>query len=277
MKVAVLCDAETRPDTTGAFVAKAFETMGHTTGVFHPLKGIPTEADMYLVVDDGHRYEFTDLPITYWAIDTHLDYEHRLEMARQAETVFAAQKIGAGRLSQDLGREVKWLPLGCDMSIHGGQDVAKEYDICFNGTVNMDPIFKSRRLFLEVMFKQFKNYYFGQRHFKEATDKYSQSRIVLNHCINKDLNMRVFEVMASGSMLLTNEAGGQEELFAGSDGVYRDGKYFVTFKDTEDAIRKVKYYLAHEQLRKSIAKRGKKEAYKHTYGERIIEMTGAYV
>ena len=48
---------------------------------------------------------------------------------------------------------------------------------------------------------------------------YSASRIVFNRSIKDDVNMRVFEALASGSLLLTNDlaANGQAELFR--DGV----------------------------------------------------------
>jgi spore maturation protein CgeB len=57
-------------------------------------------------------------------------------------------------------------------------------------------------------------------------ETYSASRIVFNRSIRDDLNMRVFEALACGSMLLTNALppeSGQEELFV-------DGTHLATYR-----------------------------------------------
>ena len=96
---------------------------------------------------------------------------------------------------------------------------------------------------------------------------------MLNHGINNDINMRVFEAMASGSMLLTNEVDGQNLLL-------KNERHIVTYEDTEDAILKIRYYLKHSDERERIAKAGAIEARNHTYtkrAEKILAQVEALV
>jgi hypothetical protein len=80
-------------------------------------------------------------------------------------------------------------------------------------------------------------------------DLYGNSKIILNDCINDDLNWRVFEALASGAMLLTPRVSSETlELFP-------DGEALVTYEahNVEDAVRKIRYYLEHEEERRRIA------------------------
>jgi len=45
----------------------------------------------------------------------------------------------------------------------------------------------------------------GNRYYEQMAETYSASKIVFNCSLKKDVNMRVFEALASGSLLLTND------------------------------------------------------------------------
>ena len=73
--------------------------------------------------------------------------------------------------------------------------------------------------------------------------------------------MRVFEAVACGSMLMTNDLGdnGLGELF-------QDGVHLATYRDHEDLLDKLAFYLEREAIRERIAAAGRAEAIaKHTY------------
>lgn len=83
-------------------------------------------------------------------------------------------------------------------------------------------------------------------------DVYNSSKIILNDCLNDDLNWRVFEALASGALLLTPRVSAETlELFP-------DGECLVTYAphDAEDAVRKIQYYLEREDERLAIASQG---------------------
>ena len=80
--------------------------------------------------------------------------------------------------------------------------------------------------------------------------------------------MRVFEALACGSLLVTNELSenGQAELF-------RDGVHLATYCEHTDLLDKLAFYLAREATREKIAAAGRAEAIaRHTYGHRMEQI-----
>lgn len=201
-----------------------------------------------------------------WLSDTHLGYQHRLEVARhfQGENahVFCMQKRACEEFKLDGIVNPIWLPHAFEPLAYPKKNIVKKYDVCFVGHINS----QNRIDFLDRMFKEFPNFWFGQRLFEEAAEKFCQSKIVLNPPIKDDLNMRVFEALGTGSFLLTQDIPTIHELF-------EDGKHLVLYKNVEEAIAKAKYYLAHDEERKKIAEAGYQEAIaKHTYKHRMEKM-----
>jgi SAM-dependent methyltransferase len=118
---------------------------------------------------------------------------------------------------------------------------------------------------IDLIRKRFRNTFVGQRFFDDMARTYSASRIVFNRSIANDVNMRVFEALASGSLLMTNDlsTNGQAELF-------QDGIHLATYTHPEEMLDKIAYYLAHEPIRERIAAAGRQEAFaKHTYRHRM--------
>ena len=77
--------------------------------------------------------------------------------------------------------------------------------------------------------------------------------------------MRVFEALACGSLLLTNDLddNGQGDMF-------RDGTHLATYRDAHELMDKVGFYLARETVREQIAARGREEVLaKDTYRHRM--------
>ncbi|MDP6580884.1 MAG: glycosyltransferase [Vicinamibacterales bacterium] len=77
------------------------------------------------------------------------------------------------------------------------------------------------------------------------------------------LNMRVYEAMACGSLLLTDDKSDARTLF-------KEGTEVVTYRYSDDLGRKVRYYLTHETERAAIAAAGmEKVRQAHTYAARL--------
>jgi GT2 family glycosyltransferase/tetratricopeptide (TPR) repeat protein len=264
-RVAVIFDNTLRPDTTGTYCRRA---LGKLVDVEHFL---PNELsrlrhekfDLYLAIDDGLNYSIpADLhPLACWAIDTHMDFELRLGRAQRADFVFAAQRDGADRLRRQGISTAVWLPLACDPDIHGKQLVPKEHDVCFVGNVFPGP----REDLLNLIGRKFPSTFIGRRFFTEMAHKYSASRIVFNRSLSNDINMRVFEALASGSMLITNDLteNGQRELF-------QDGVHLATYASERELLSKLAHYLDHSEERERIADAGRQAVLKqHTYLHRM--------
>lgn len=80
------------------------------------------------------------------------------------------------------------------------------------------------------------------------------------------IKARVFEIPACGGLLLTGYAKGLERY-------YEIGKEIVVYKNEEEIPGIIRYYLAHEEERKSIAKAGyERTVREHTYEKRFEEI-----
>jgi hypothetical protein len=265
MRAALIFDNKARPETTGVYCRRA---LGQLVEGEHflprELARIPREGfDLYLNVDDGQEYRLpADLrPSAWWVIDTHLNLDWCLTKARDFDCVFAAQKDGAERLHGEGIASAAWLPLACDPELHARQGVEKESDVCFVGNVFPGP----RADLLDLIRKRFPSTFVGQRYFEEMARMYSASRIVFNRSIKNDVNMRVFEALASGSLLITNDIGdnGQAELF-------EDGVHLATYRSADELLDKIEFYLARQEVRERIAAAGRQAVLaRHTYRHRM--------
>mgnify|MGYP003664268846 CR=1 FL=1 len=107
----------------------------------------------------------------------------------------------------------------------------------------------------------------GQRLFEEAAEVYRKSRIVFNTSAKDDVNMRLFEVLATGSFLLT------EHVPSIADFGLVDGKHFISYIDLDDAIEKITYFLGTPDRREEVAKDGMEAVLAgHTYQHRAKEV-----
>src|SRR5207302_6229502 len=125
--------------------------------------------------------------------------------------VFAAQRDGAERLRAEGIESATWLPLACDPAIHRRHEVPRAYDVAFVGHIFPGP----RDELLQLIAREFPGHFIGRAFFDEMARIYSASRVVFNRSLCNDVNMRVFEAPACGSLLVTNDLAenGQDELF----------------------------------------------------------------
>ena len=65
------------------------------------------------------------------------------------------------------------------------------------------------------------------------------ANIVFNEAVNNDLNMRVFEALCSGRLLVTDEAPG-----SGLKDMFQDNKHLVIYNE-DNLIERIRYYLDH--------------------------------
>lgn len=101
---------------------------------------------------------------------------------------------------------------------------------------------------------------------REAPIIYKCAKINLNISLRSILTgipLRAFEIMGSGSFLLSNY---QEDFLE----FFTEGEDFAYYTDYEDLMNKTEYYLAHEKERQEIAENGKRKIKeKHTYRQRV--------
>jgi 2-polyprenyl-3-methyl-5-hydroxy-6-metoxy-1,4-benzoquinol methylase len=264
-RVAVIYDDSLRPETTGTYCLRALSELVEVVHVRPDGLDRLERAgfDLYLNVDDGLEYRLPpDLrPSAWWAIDTHIDFARCAARARDCDLVFAAQRDGAARLDAEGIAPAVWLPLACDPAVHRRHEVAKRHDVAFVGNVFPGP----RRALIDLLRTRYRSAFVGNAYFDEMAEIYSASRLVFNRSLLNDVNMRVFEALACGSLLLTDDLAdnGLAELF-------RDGVHLATYRDEQDLLDKAAYYLAREAVRERIAAAGRDAVLAgHTYRHRM--------
>lgn len=201
-------------------------------------------------------------PSVFWHSDTHLGYEWRLDKAKRTDFNFVCQKRALEDFTRDGVKNVIWMPHAVEPMAYPYLPSLKKYDICFIGHINSE----NRIEALDRMFKEFPNFFYGQRLFEEAAEKFCQSNIVFNISIKDDINMRCFEAMSTKSFLLTNRIPTLSELF-------EDGKHLVMYDSLDDAVEKARYYIEHHTERQRIAQAGFEEVRaKHTFVHRAKQV-----
>ena len=212
--------------------------------------------------------EALDCPSVAVFGDTHLhmlgNWEVWLSYAKVFDFVFVTFNKPHMRHFVEAGcRRVFWSPAACDAEAHGKIPADKIYPVSFvGGTSTLHP---DRVKLLQYLQKNGVDLYIDSRVLQDTALIFSRSKIVLNTTIADDLNMRVFEALASGSLVLTNRLSsesGLEELFV-------DRKHLVLY-DQANILDLIHYYLDHDEEREKIATAGYAEALgKHTYEHRV--------
>lgn len=223
--------------------------------------------ELYLWVESvpGHvpqNLSALGCPTACYLIDSHLSLERHLERAKQFDYVFIAQREYLSAF-QKVNPRTFWLPLACDPEIHCKFEGPKNFDVGFVGGVSSG----TKREELLKRLSEAVSLKYDRCFWDDMARLFSASRMVFNNAVRNDLNMRFFEVLSSGTLLLSDMAknSGQEILFS-------DGEDYACYheENLEDTAR---FYLANEELRERIAKRGQRLAHNaHTYKHRLEDL-----
>jgi hypothetical protein len=233
--------------------------------------------DLYLRLDDGDYS--VDIPShlrprAWWIADTHLKKPFRsiVRNSKSYDYRFCCQREGAQRLEGIINEKVHWLPPAADEAAANfivPPFNQRRWDVCFIGTLGK---FSLRRVMLEVIEENFPNNFIGQAPYEQLPYYYGHSRLTANYPINNDINMRFFEAMGAGGLVLSTpvKGNGFEELFT-------IGKHCDVFEGLpEEMVEKVKFYLANPQKSYAMAQEAFKHIQtKHTYRVRLKEMFNA--
>jgi hypothetical protein len=202
-------------------------------------------------------------------IDVHQQLDIRLAYARYFDHVFIAQPeyLEAFRA---LGHpSVHYLPLACDPAVHFKAGLTRDIDVGFVGKFGAEG--SEREQVLRAVLSSFATNDTSRGYSPaEMGEIYSRSKIVFNKSINRDLNMRFFEGLAAGALLVTDRIGN------GLADAAEEGIHYIGYDTAEEAIEKIRFYLEHDEERLAIAARGQTLAFeRHTYAARTETMLAA--
>ncbi|UCB56650.1 MAG: glycosyltransferase family 1 protein [Candidatus Omnitrophota bacterium] len=270
LKIALIFNHE-REDTTGGYFKRALEKTQHRIDHYwtRDAEGITKDYDLYLRIDHGdYKYDLPQhlKPQVFLAIDTHLKKPFRkiVKQARHYDFVMCVHRNSLKALKWR-GISAEWLPVACDPQIHKKLDIPKVYDIGFVGTKGKKSL---REKLLEALGQRYPKSFLDMAPYTQMSRIYSASKIGFNYSIRDDINMRMFEIMSCGALLITNrirEKGFQE--------LFEDRRHLVTYKNPKELFRLVDYYLEHEDQRRRIAECGRRLVIsEHTYEKRTQKM-----
>jgi spore maturation protein CgeB len=167
-----------------------------------------------------------------------------------------------------VGKNEYWLPLAADTDVYKPINTQLKHDVAFCGTFLVRDSQAERNKCLKALTnEQYKggiDFYIGRDYNEYACLKYNQSRMVFNMGIGNDINMRLFEAMASNVPVLYNHVDGLEDLG------FKPWEHYLPFTNEKDVLKAV--YLGinmHEGINEISNKAYKEVKEKHTYLHRV--------
>ncbi|MBC7390269.1 MAG: glycosyltransferase family 1 protein, partial [Opitutaceae bacterium] len=211
-----------------------------------------------------------NIPVACFQIDTNLAARQRAKASRPFDITFVFHP-GYENLFKKWGvTNTLLVPHAIEKHLFPYFLSEKKYEIGWVGRTDVNN-YKLRRQILPILCDRFKmNDPFRQYSQSEMIEVYSQSSIVVN--ISKDdflqdANIRCFEAMASGALLITHMPSELSEIG------FEEGKHFIGFIDSSDLVDKIEFYLLNNLLADKIAKEAKNLVLNnHTYNARALKI-----
>lgn len=248
------------PGTTASYIERAILGRDDIEMFRYGENRLPC-ADIYLNIEPCEMIlRYPGRKVAYWEIDNHIHRGNDFAKYGLVDYLFLAQCTWDDYYPM---KNKFWVPLAADPNIHKNYEDEKiEYDIGFLGNDN----YPYRRYLLEEMSKKYKVLWSTAKPREEYARKLSQCKLLFNCAMDNDVNMRFFEAISMGKLLLTDHVNGQNKLF-------NDGKEYVTYGDWSDLDKKIEYYLSHPIEAEKIGQAGRAHLVKeHTYDDRLQQM-----
>lgn len=170
----------------------------------------------------------------------------------------------------NLPEELKsvWIPHGVNIDIFYDRGLPKEYDVmAVFGLVSY--VYPNRPLVQDLIRDLIGvktltgDWRTGIKHFEYAEAINKSKIFVCSNGINNQVLMKYYEIMASGTFLLTNLPNDYKQFG------FKPGEHFGTWKDLTDLKNKIYYWLEHDEEREKIARQGK-EFVREEYSTTVI-------
>lgn len=200
------------------------------------------------------------VPSCYWEIDNHVIMGNDIHFYANTDIVLLAQKFFAPHYEQF---KTEWVPLAADPTVHKNYDdeeIKYQIGLIGNGT------YPERRKLLNKLATKYKVLTGEAKPGEEYSRKLNSCEIVFNRSMNADVNMRVFEALSCGRLLITDIIPTQDELF-------EEGVHYVGYKNGTELMEKVDYYLKNPEKASKIALEGQKHVHlNHNYDIRLCQI-----
>jgi len=160
-----------------------------------------------------------------------------------------------------------FIPHAIEASHYSDEEPSRVFDIGWVGQTS-GPLYRTRERLLPVLSRAFKMNDWRSRYEPEEMARiYRQSKIVVNIARDdfpQDANLRVFEAMAAGALLLTTLPTELAQIG------FEDGVHFAGFREEAEILPLVRKYLLEESVRRRIAEAARhKVLSEHSYDRRV--------
>ena len=179
--------------------------------------------------------------------------DSRIRWAMLFDHVFVWQPRFVSMFQKAGHPSVFLLPHAVEGRLFSGMETDRCFDLGWVGHIG-PPWYARRNRIIPKLAARFQMNDFRRRYSKEETAKvYQQSKIVVNVTRDEfppEANMRCYEAMASGALLITPMPTELTELG------FREGEHFVGWNDEAQILDLVQNYLSDEPRRREIARAG---------------------
>lgn len=285
MKILVLCQEDNHRKLLPAYV-RALQAKGALISFVHPAVALDaplTEIlarceqppDWILHVESDfpllpEGLASSKIPTMCFHVDTYAFTRRRIRWSCLFDGV-AVFHPGYDRFFAKAGHPGAFvLPHAVQSELYDKPERNRLYEIAWVGNT-IGAIYKRRRKWLPTLAREFRmNDWKRNYTLAEIADAYLQAKVVVNlgrDDFPQDANMRVYEVMASGALLITSLPS---ELTALG---FKEGTHFVGYRNEEDLVSLVRYYLEQEGERVKIAAAGREKTLREdTYERRAAQL-----
>ncbi len=182
-------------------------------------------------------------------IDTHINKNRRLPYLALFDLILLVNKQQVSEL-RTINPNIEWFTYGGDTkAFYKLPKAEKKYNVVFNG--NIIPWIHYHRFFMLWYLRTHGvDVLYSTATYQHHNKLFNESKIVLNRTPLGGWNLRIFEAMSSGSLLMTDiPSNNMEKIFI-------DKKHLVYYNSFADLKNKIDYYLVHDKEREKIAKQG---------------------
>jgi hypothetical protein len=210
------------------------------------------------------------IPTAILDIDTFGWSPYRLRWAMLFDYVFTWHPSYVSQFQRAGHARVFVLPHAVDAGLFGGSiaDTDRLYDVGFVGNSGL-PQYHRRDRVISKLSDRFRTNDFRRWHSKEETaEVYRHSRMSVNVSrteFPQEANMRCYEAMAGGALLMT---GMPTEL---TEWGFREGEHFIGWRSEQEIPDLVDQYLRRKEQRIAIARAGQERTLKDFTYQRCLE------
>lgn len=235
----------------------------------------PARPDL-IYVPDLHRTPIPpglttiDIPTVNINEDTYAYTEHRIRWSMLFDYTVLFHPGYEDRFRSAGHPRPIFLPLAADRDVIAGPEVERIHDLGFVGRTDSS-LYQTRLRVVSELDRHFRMNDWRRRYTpKEMVEIYRKSKIVINiprEDYLQEANMRVFEVMGTGALLLTRLPS---EL---SDMGFQEGVHFIGYRREEELVPLIRHYLEDGAARLQIANRAHDIVWQeHTYDSRAASL-----